>query len=34
MVNGRIVWQDGAPTGDRPGRALRRQAMQAEAARA
>jgi N-acyl-D-amino-acid deacylase len=25
MVNGRIVWQDGAHTGARPGRALRRQ---------
>jgi N-acyl-D-amino-acid deacylase len=31
MVNGEIVWRDGAPTGARPGRALRRQAMQAEA---
>lgn len=25
MVNGRTVWRDGAHTGDRPGRALRRQ---------
>ena len=33
MVNGQIVWQEGASTGARPGRALRRQAMQAEAAR-
>jgi N-acyl-D-amino-acid deacylase len=24
MVNGRAVWQDGRPTGNRPGRALRR----------
>jgi N-acyl-D-amino-acid deacylase len=24
MVNGRTVWRDGATTGDRPGRALRR----------
>lgn len=32
MVNGEIVWQDGASTGARPGRALRRQQMQAEAA--
>lgn len=32
LVNGQVVWQDGAPTGARPGRALRRQAMQAEAA--
>ncbi len=31
LVNGQIVWQDGAPTGARPGRALRRQQMQAEA---
>jgi len=28
MTNGQIVWQDGAPTGARPGRALRRQQMQ------
>ncbi|RMD62679.1 MAG: D-aminoacylase [Alphaproteobacteria bacterium] len=27
MVNGRIVWQDGAHTGARPGRALRRQEL-------
>ena len=32
LVNGQLVWQDGAPTGARPGTALRRQAMQAEAA--
>lgn len=32
LVNGQVVWLDGAPTGARPGRALRRQAMQAEAA--
>ena len=31
MVNGELIWQDGAPTGARPGRALRRQAMQSEA---
>jgi N-acyl-D-amino-acid deacylase len=31
FVNGRPVWTDGEPTGERPGRALRRQAMQAEA---
>jgi N-acyl-D-amino-acid deacylase len=31
LVNGKPVWQDGAPTGARPGRALRRQKMQAEA---
>jgi N-acyl-D-amino-acid deacylase len=31
FVNGRLVWSDGKPTGDRPGRALRRQEMQAEA---
>lgn len=24
LVNGRPVWRDGAPTGERPGRALRR----------
>jgi N-acyl-D-amino-acid deacylase len=24
LVNGRVVWTDGRPTGDRPGRALRR----------
>jgi N-acyl-D-amino-acid deacylase len=33
FVNGRPVWQDGGPTGERPGRALRRQEMQAEARR-
>jgi N-acyl-D-amino-acid deacylase len=27
MVNGRIVWRDGEATGDRPGRALRRQSL-------
>jgi N-acyl-D-amino-acid deacylase len=27
LVNGRSVWSDGAATGDRPGRALRRQAL-------
>jgi N-acyl-D-amino-acid deacylase len=31
FVNGRPVWQAGAATGERPGRALRRQQMQAEA---
>jgi N-acyl-D-amino-acid deacylase len=30
LVNGTPVWQDGALTGARPGRALRRQPMQAE----
>jgi N-acyl-D-amino-acid deacylase len=30
FVNGRLVWTDGKPTGNRPGRALRRQQMQAE----
>jgi hypothetical protein len=30
LVNGRMVWRDGAPTGARPGRALRRQALQRE----
>src|SRR5215469_3553453 len=30
FVNGRRVWSDGKPTGERPGRALRRQQMQAE----
>jgi len=34
IVNGRIVWRDGAVTGARPGRALRRQSLQDEAARA
>ena len=32
LVNGKIVWQGGAHTGERPGRALRRQAMQMERA--
>ncbi len=32
LVNGAAVWRDGAATGARPGRALRRQAMQREAA--
>ena len=31
VVNGQAVWQDGAATGARPGRALRRQQMQREA---
>ncbi len=31
FVNGRPVWADGGPTGERPGRALRRQRLQAEA---
>jgi N-acyl-D-amino-acid deacylase len=31
FVNGRLVWSEGKPTGERPGRALRRQQMQAEA---
>jgi N-acyl-D-amino-acid deacylase len=31
FVNGRQVWSDGKPTGERPGRALRRQRLQAEA---
>ena len=30
VVNGRPVWAEGKPTGDRPGRALRRQQMQAQ----
>lgn len=30
MVNGDIVWRDGAPTGAHPGRALRRQALRRE----
>ena len=30
FVNGRPVWTNGRPTGERPGRALRRQQMQAE----
>jgi N-acyl-D-amino-acid deacylase len=29
FVNGRPVWSDGKPTGERPGRALRRQHLQA-----
>jgi N-acyl-D-amino-acid deacylase len=33
MVNGQAVWRDGAHTGARPGRALRRQALQTEAGR-
>jgi N-acyl-D-amino-acid deacylase len=33
MVNGQVVWRDGASTGARPGRTLRRQSLQAEAAR-
>jgi N-acyl-D-amino-acid deacylase len=31
FVNGRLVWTQGMPTGERPGRALRRQQLQAEA---
>jgi N-acyl-D-amino-acid deacylase len=31
LVNGEAVWRDGAATGARPGRALRRQQMQKEA---
>jgi N-acyl-D-amino-acid deacylase len=31
FVNGRPVWSDGKSSGERPGRALRRQQMQAEA---
>ncbi len=30
FVNGHPVWAEGKPTGDRPGRALRRQQMQAQ----
>jgi N-acyl-D-amino-acid deacylase len=30
FVNGRPVWSKGKPTGERPGRALRRQQMRAE----
>ena len=30
FVNGRPVWTEGKPTSERPGRALRRQQMQAE----
>jgi N-acyl-D-amino-acid deacylase len=33
MVNGQAIWRDGAHTGARPGRALRRQALQTEAGR-
>jgi N-acyl-D-amino-acid deacylase len=33
IVNGRPVWRDGAPTGERPGRVLRRQSLQEEARR-
>jgi N-acyl-D-amino-acid deacylase len=33
FVNGRRVWSGGAPTGERPGRALRRQQMQEEMGR-
>jgi N-acyl-D-amino-acid deacylase len=33
FVNGRPVWSDGKPTGERPGRALRRQQLRAEAHR-
>ncbi len=32
FVNGRPVWSEGKPTGERPGRALRRQQMQARGA--
>ncbi len=32
FVNGKPVWRDGQPTGERPGTALRRQALQAAAA--
>lgn len=32
FVNGRPVWSEGRPTGNRPGRALRRQQMQGERA--
>ena len=31
FVNGRPVWSEGRPTGERPGRALRRQQLRAEA---
>ena len=30
LVNGQVIWRDGAPTGTRPGRALRRQRLQRE----
>jgi N-acyl-D-amino-acid deacylase len=33
FVNGRPVWREGRPTGERPGRTLRRQQQQAEARR-
>jgi N-acyl-D-amino-acid deacylase len=33
FVNGCPVWREGRPTGERPGRALRRQLMQSEARR-
>lgn len=33
LVNGTVVWRNGAPTGAKPGLALRRQALQAEAVR-
>ena len=33
FVNGRPVWAEGKPTGERPGRALRRQQLAAEAGR-
>jgi N-acyl-D-amino-acid deacylase len=33
FVNGRPVWEGGAPTGERPGRALRRHELQREARR-
>ena len=31
FVNGRLVWSEGKPSGERPGRALRRQQMRVEA---
>ena len=31
FVNGRLVWSEGKASGERPGRALRRQQMRAEA---
>ena len=33
FVNGRAIWSERKPTGERPGRALRRQAMQSESTR-
>ena len=30
LVNGQIIWRDGAPTGARPGRALRHQSLRRE----